>query len=588
MGSIVTGERLSQVPFQAHVELLQSFLAHRDEIVERIERVLNAQRKPVQYLQDRALLSRLFGECFLGLAGLTHDQSRLGSRLEEAHWASGFKPRESPGNDLVHPVEMMVRGFHLWQQTRWPGRNARVRYAHTLFNLHVIRSLALLSVRLWDCESGSAGERLSQLQGVLDELWRIAPGDQPVLVRDVRWLIPLAQSPTTDELWPYFEVGRHIAETLPEGDRLEVHKAGVVTGGGHLRSQLRHYCMNNDGSLDDRSVILNSRKSNALDFALLIEGLVSLLAAYEHAVGSGEARERLELANAICQGLSPDPELFVNRLDLLGPYSMIEHLFVATDGDGHVAYTPMGRRHLRLVQEYEALIARLSRPLSDDCSHFRPVDGAYSPYGVLYGFSSNLLEHMALKTLQPDAVTDFALEDVFTDGKADKLAWVSGWRKLPHIDPDVEKLFEYPQRFAEDMFDRIERALRERSSEPGTSDVVRAGHLFVLSGDAQPDSKTSQIAELPVRYVESSDAQIVAAQKALAYDPKRLLHDRQEGYFILSYETPGGWVAITKDVLTEVSGAGRDAKIAGLPRAAAEVLSLMCPNLAVLPDQLAG
>ena len=66
---------------------------------------------------------------------------------------------------------------------------------------------------------------------------------------------------------------------------------------------------------------------------------------------------------------------------------------------------------------------------------------------------------MALKTLQPDAVTHFSLEDVFVGGEAstDKLAWVSGWRKLPHLKREVEKLFDYPQQFAEDIFDRIEQ-----------------------------------------------------------------------------------------------------------------------------------
>jgi hypothetical protein len=157
------------------------------------------------------------------------------------------------------------------------------------------------------------------------------------------------------------------------------------------------------------------------------------------------------LADAICQGISPDPELFLNRLDLLGPYSMIEHLFITTDHDGHVVYTTKGLRHLHLLQEYEARITRFSKPLHDDCQRLRPVAGAYSPYGVLYGFSSNLIEHMAFKTLQPDAVTLFSLEDVFSCGEADKLAWVSGWRKLPHIKPEVAKLFEYPQQFAEDI-----------------------------------------------------------------------------------------------------------------------------------------
>jgi hypothetical protein len=48
---------------------------------------------------------------------------------------------------------------------------------------------------------------------------------------------------------------------------------------------------------------------------------------------------------------------------------------------------------------------------------------------------------------------------------------------------------------------------------------------------------------------------------------------------VLSYETPSGWRAITKSILTEVLGAGRDAKIVGLPPAAVEVLKLMCFRL---------
>src|SRR5262249_52745242 len=156
-------------------------------------------RKPIQYQQDGPLLSRHFQDCFFTLSSVTPEQSRLRGQLEEAHWASGFRPRKSPGlhNDLVDPAEMMVRAFHLWQQTRWPGHSGRVRYAHTLFNLYVIRCLALLSMRLWDVGSSSAAapveDRLSQVRGVLDQLWRIAPDDQPVLMRDPRWLIPVAQ-----------------------------------------------------------------------------------------------------------------------------------------------------------------------------------------------------------------------------------------------------------------------------------------------------------------------------------------------------------------------------------------------------------
>ncbi len=134
-------------------------------------------------------------------------------------------------NDLVDPAQMMIRGFHFWQQTRWPGRNARLRYAHTLFNLYLLRCLELLSMRLWDAGSSTPGERLAQLQEVLDELWKGTPGDQPVLVRNACWLIPLAQSPTTDELAAYFAVAKLVAETLSPTDQLEIQKASVQIRG---------------------------------------------------------------------------------------------------------------------------------------------------------------------------------------------------------------------------------------------------------------------------------------------------------------------------------------------------------------------
>src|SRR6185503_3178517 len=129
-----------------------------------------------------------------------------------------------------------VRGFHLWQQTRWPGRNGRLRYAHTLFNLYVIRSLELLSMRLWDDGASRASERLAQVQGMLDQLWTATPADQPVIVRDARWLIPLAQSPATDDLGAYFTVAEQIADSLSEEDRMAIHAAGVRLAAGHLRS----------------------------------------------------------------------------------------------------------------------------------------------------------------------------------------------------------------------------------------------------------------------------------------------------------------------------------------------------------------
>ncbi|HUK35283.1 MAG TPA: hypothetical protein VLV86_15310, partial [Vicinamibacterales bacterium] len=371
------GPGLRDVPFQAHIERLQFFLLRRDEIVERIQALLNAQRKPAEYLQDGALLSRRVEECFFSLTGPTETHSHLKGQLERAHLASAFKPREIPGlhNGPADPAEMMMRGFYLWQQTRWPGRNGRLRYAHTLFNLYVIRQLELLSLHLWDRDAGSSAGRLAQVQHVLDRLWTMKTADQPVLVRDARWLIQTAQSLATDELGPYFHVEQHVADALPDDDRIEIHNAGVRMAAGHLRSQIRYYSIKAAVPLDDRPLILTTRNSNALDFALLIHELVPLLDAYETASRRDDTRQRLELADAICQGISPDPELFVNRTELLGAYSMIEHLFITTDLDGHAAYTPMGQRHVQLLQAYEARINRVSKALYDDCPRFRPVAG---------------------------------------------------------------------------------------------------------------------------------------------------------------------------------------------------------------------
>jgi hypothetical protein len=573
--------------FQAHLDLLRSFMAHRDEIVERIQGVLNAQRKPADYRQDHPLLSRQFEDCFFTIVGHTHSQLRLRGRLEDAHWASGFRPRDIPGlhNGLIDPAEMMIRAFHLWQQTRWPGRSGRARYAHTLFNLYLLRCLALLSMRLWDDGASSAGDRLWQLQGVLDQLWTRAPADQPVFLRDARWLIQMAQSPATDELGPYFDVAATIAESLSENDRLEVHEAGVRMAAGHLRSQIRHHSTTKGVSLDESRLVLTTRNSNALDFALLIQDLVPLLTAYERAWHSDDRVARRKLADVICQGVSPDPELFLTRVELLGPYSMIEHLFITGDSDGRAVHTPMGRRHVGLLRAYEALIGRVSKPLCDDCPQFRPVEGAYSPYGLLYGFSSNLIEHMALRSLLPDPVTRFSLEDVFVGGDAGKLAWVSGWRRLPHLTREVERLFDYPQQFAVDVFDRIERALRRRASDSQEKPAVRTGRLFIsAAGDPENDSNMSTIPDLPVRYISSSDLQLVAAHKASPIDETDLLSDRREGRCVLSYQTPHGWAAISKTILTEVLGAGRDVKIVGLPAAAIAVLQLMCPELVVAPE----
>lgn len=570
----------SQNLFDAHVALLQLFIAQRAGIVGHIDRQLNCQKEPLEYQQDQAGMLQHFLACFFSFPGLTAQQVGLRDELELAHWASGFKPRDNPGNDIIDPAALMVRGFHFWRQTRWPGQKARVRFAHTLFNVYLLRRLTLLLLRLWDADHSGAGARLQQAQAVLDALWQSTPKDLPVLVRDVRWLFPVAMSPTTDTLDGYFRIAQLIDETLPAADRLAIQRAMVQTGSGHLRSQLRHLAVQQAVPVDAHKLVLVTRVSNALDVALLLQGLVTLLNAYQQAMQAGDSQQRLALAAAICEGVSPDPQLFINRLELLGPYTMIEHLFIATAVDGSAGYTPTGLRHLQLLQDYKALISRLSVALHADCQQLGPAADGYSPYGVLFGFSSNILELTAFKTLQFEAETRFSMEDAFTSGDATKRSWVNGWRNLPHIKPEVVKQYEYPAQFAAGMHARVEQQLQQRAVASEAAPAAATGRLcIVASEDAHAAqvlaTELAHVPALPAHYIHSSDPQLVAAGKAEAKDQHDMLYCRLEGEYLVSYQTAGGWVGITKDMLTETVGAGQDVKLVGLPQQAGAVLQLM-------------
>ena len=161
---------------------------------------------------------------------------------------------------------------------------------------------------------------------------------------------------------------------------------------------------------------------------------------------------------------------------------------------------------------------------------------------------------------------------------------MNGWRKLPHIDREVQRLYDYPQQFAEDIYDRIEQELRRRDSNDGAHAVARTGRLYIVSGDdPQADSKASAIPELPARYFGSSDRQIVAAHKAEPHMTGRNCSRDGERAFPSQLRN-----ARRMDCPQEGPAHGglgsRDAKIVGLPAAAAEALTLMCPALIALPE----
>ena len=78
---------------------------------------------------------------------------------------------------------------------------------------------------------------LRDVQHLFDRLNGDSSG--PVFIRDARWLIQTAQGPLTRARTLLSRRGAH-RRSFDRGYRLEVHTAGVVLAGGHLRSQQRY------------------------------------------------------------------------------------------------------------------------------------------------------------------------------------------------------------------------------------------------------------------------------------------------------------------------------------------------------------
>ena len=391
--------RAPAMNFGEHVALLREFLDRRQEIVEQIER-LCCERTGARTILDSCFSPDFRASCpdFKG-------------QLAASHLADGFEPIALEGSSHdFDPVELIARAHQHWERHRWPGRNVRLRYAERLYSVFILRQLEHLSLRIWDEGDDGAADRLQEIQVLLDRLNDGTIAD--ALVRDARWLIQTAQGPLTRRLEPYFRIAERISASFTDSRRLEIHKAGARLTSGHLRSQLRHRASETDRPIDDPDVLAITRNSNSMDAALLVRDLVPLLEAYGTAC-AGDAPERLTLADAILQAVSADPELLLTRLDLLGPCTMIEDLFIQHSEGGQPRYTPKGEAHRQLLESYAGLIGRHAESLQEDARSLDPRHGVYSPLGIAYGFCADILSNMALDTLLAQPAFGLTLEDMF-------------------------------------------------------------------------------------------------------------------------------------------------------------------------------
>jgi hypothetical protein len=523
--------------FGAHAALLRECLDRRQAIVEQIEnRLLNPRAQP----------------------GLPPDLSRLDAQLAALHSADGFEPIPFEGTSHeLDPLELAVRAHRHWEHHRWPGRNVRLRYAARLYSVFLFRQFERLSLRIWDEGDDGAADRLQEIQALLDRLNDGTIADP--LVRDARWLIQTAQGPLTRRLEPYFRIAERISASLTS---LEIHKAGAMLTAGHLRSQLRHRASDTSRSIDDPDVLAITRNSNSMDVALLVRDLVPLLEAYGTACGN----DRLTLADAILQALSADPELLLTRLDLLGPCTMIEDLFIQAGAEGHLHYTPTGDAHRQLLESYAGLIGRHAASLLEDARRLDPRHSVYSPLGLAYGFCADILSSMALDTLLSQASFGLTLEDMFASGGSleNKRARADGWTA------------DYSDGWAAQMFERTTSALRARAKHAdraNASDVPNA-RLFIESA---PEGTL-----LAREHCLTSDLQLALATGATAFPRGQIVNDRNEGRFLASADVDGKWFGISKVILTLCTSHGQDALLTGVPPLVVDRLRLTCPGLVVV------
>jgi hypothetical protein len=541
---------------EGHVALLREFLDRRREIVDQIDsRVLN--------LRGRS-------------TGLPRELSRLDEQLSAAHLADGFEPIALEGYaHALDPLELVGRAQRHWERHRWPGRNVRLPFAGRVFSVFILRQIEHLSLRIWDEGLDAAGDRLDDLQALLDRLNDGSGGD--ALVRDARWLIQTAQGPLTRRLEPYFRIAERISASFTAARRLEIHRAGALLTSGHLRAQLRHRASETDRPADDPQVLAITRNSNSMDAALLVRDLVPLLDAYGTAAIKSE--QRLHLADAIVQGVSADPELLLTRLDLLAPCTMIESLFVHRGEDGHTQYTPMGDAHRQVLERYSELIARHAASLHEDALGLDPRQRDYSPLGLAYGFCADILSNMALDTLMSPSPSGLSIEDMFASGGSldRKRARVESW-KTRHAERGAREPLDYSAAWAADVFERTTSALRARAQHKdraNASDVASA-RLFLES--APEGTVVAQ------EHCVTSDFQRALAAGATAFPKGQLLIDRNEGRFLASAESDGRWFGISKVVLTLCTSQGQDALVTGVPPAVVDTLRLTCPGLVVATD----
>jgi hypothetical protein len=234
------------------------------------------------------------------------------------------------------------------------------------------------------------------------------------------------------------------------------------------------------------------------------------------------------------------------------------------------------------------LIARTADSLKEDARLIDPAQAAYSPLGLVYGFSADILSNMVLNTLRSSPSSggaDLSLEDLFISrGQLEhKRAQAQEWQCLPKVEGEPDA-FEHSTEWAEQMFARMLTALEARAgrpSKPNASGCPQARLYVVPRGvaiDSLPDGILPDGIVLAQEHCLTSDFARARETGATGLPRSRLSTDRAEGRFLASIDAEGVWFGVSKVPLTLFTSQGKDAVITDVPAAVIDVLRLMCPE----------
>ncbi|HUF47362.1 MAG TPA: hypothetical protein VMM93_06055 [Vicinamibacterales bacterium] len=247
-----------------------------------------------------------------------------------------------------------------------------------LFDYYVLYLLALAALRVWDGpDPDAAVDRIAHVLSLLQG--PAGSGQQFVRIVETLWLVGTSHYEADEGAYVRLLDRTRGLRAARQAALALGHAAGM---GCHLRFGFEATYARNIGAMRD---------DNAADYPWLSYALATSLAEYDRLAGDeAAASARLAVADAILNGLSPDPEAFVGDAAIQAPIDAAER---------------------RTIRE---LVAGHRTALAADFARLRPADDAYSPLSLFCNFCQNVVKGAVLDAVLWGEASPVSLDDLLS------------------------------------------------------------------------------------------------------------------------------------------------------------------------------